>query len=103
MIGFVSPSGEFIECDYYDHIPTAHKLLKNIYKIESNNPVDKLCEFGWIVIQRQFVGFSLDDLRKSPKLTKQQIDFVENIRYKLRHEQEESWNVCLKANKLLYQ
>lgn len=58
MLGFISPDGKFYECGFYEHISLADRLLEEVYKQQSNNPVDKLCKCGWVIIQSSFVGFA---------------------------------------------
>lgn len=102
MLGFLSPSGVFHECDYHGHMPLADRLLEQMYHVKSNNPVDKLCRFGWVVIQSSFVGFAGDDAYNSPELTKEQILWLEERKNKMTVTQCLSLKLCLEINEVLY-
>ena len=63
-LGWLSPSGEFIECGYWEHLAIAHELVEkyytttivtpNIVSIPSNTKItpddDLLLENGWVYI-----------------------------------------------------
>lgn len=57
MLGFLSPTGEFHKCGYYEHIQVADKILQECYKTRSNLSVETLCDLGWVIIQNSVVGF----------------------------------------------
>lgn len=53
-LGWLSPTGEMIECNAYEHISTAYDILEKNYDMGSvfNNPDDKLVNLGWVHICR---------------------------------------------------
>lgn len=102
MYGFVSPDGQFHECEYGGHIMLALELLKAFYGLSSNNPVDLLCSHGWIAVQASFVGFAGDDIRHSPSITAAQRQWIEENEGELSHDQRISLAMCLEADELLY-
>lgn len=57
VLGFVAPFGEFYECLPFEHIKLANDLLEKMYKAQNANSVDRLCRLGWIVLEKDFVGF----------------------------------------------
>lgn len=77
LLGFVDPDGNFYQCKKYGHEGLADTLLEKFYGIKSNLSIESLCEYGWMVIQSQYVGFILN---KSMKLsfTKKQEQFLVN-------------------------
>ena len=103
MLGFVSPEGKFYECGYFEHIKLADELLNKVYNQQSNNPVDKLCKNGWVIIQSSFIGFSGDDMYHTPQLTKEQKDWFEENSQKISYDQQISLNLCLEINGMLYE
>ena len=62
VLGFVAPFGEFYECLPFEHIKLANALLEKMYKAQNANSVDRLCRLGWIVLEKDFVGFIDDDI-----------------------------------------
>lgn len=44
---------------------------------ESNDPADKLCRCGWVIIQSSFIGFAGDNAYHVPQLTKEQKSWLE--------------------------
>ncbi|MBO5435931.1 hypothetical protein J6A31_09065 [bacterium] len=58
MLGFLSPSGKFHECNYYGHLDLANTLLQTHYHSTRNDEVETLCDLGWVVIQSTFIGFA---------------------------------------------
>ena len=103
MLGFVSPEGKFYECGYFEHIKLADKLLENIYKYQSNNPVDQLCKFGWVIIQSSFIGFAGDDAYHTPQLTKEEKSWLEEHEEQMTYDQRIGLNLCLEINDMLYE
>ena len=103
MLGFVSPEGEFYECNFFEHIKLADELLEKVYKQQSNNPVDNLCKRGWIVIQSSFIGFAGDDAYNTPQLTKEQKRWLEENAQEMSYDQRIGLNLCLEINDMLYE
>lgn len=103
MLGFVSPEGKFYECGYSKHIKLADKLLNDVYKQQSNNPVDKLCKLGWVVLQSSFIGFAGDDAYSTPQLTKEQKSWLEEHGEQMTFDQRTGLNLCLEINDMLYE
>lgn len=101
MLGFVSPDGKFYECECFGHISLADKLLKEIYRQQSNNPVDKLCKLGWVVIQSSFVGFAGDNTYHTPQLTKEQKQWLKEKESIMSYEQHIGLKLCLEINEML--
>lgn len=103
MLGFLAPSGKFFECEYFSHINLATDLLEKVYKQQSNNPVDKLCKHGWIVIQSSFIGFSGDNFYHTPKLTKEQKEWLEDNKNDMSYNQQTGLKLCLELDKTLFE
>ena len=57
-LGWLSPSGEFIECDYYNHISIAHELVEKYgyHKVGSKPDDDILLYNGWVHIGITSIG-----------------------------------------------
>ena len=91
ILGFVSPTGEYFECNRYGHIPLADKLLKEMFNEKSiSSPVEELCKHGFVVIQDYFVGFQSNDIFDAPKLTYEQLDWLRKHSGEFTHSQIES-------------
>lgn len=103
MLGFLSPSGKFFGCEFHEHISLADKLLEEVYQQQSCNPVDRLCKYGWVVIQTFFIGFADRDSCHMPMLTRAQKDWLEANKDKLSHQQRQGLEVCEEINALLYE
>lgn len=103
MLGFLSPFGKFFECEYFKHLSLADTLLKDVYKEESNNPVDKLCKYGWVVIQSSFIGFAGDDAYRTPQLTREQKTWLNNHKDMLSYDQKIGLKLCIEINDMLYE
>lgn len=103
MLGFLSPEGKFYKCDFMEHLSLAEELLDKIYKQQSNNPVDKLCKCGWIVIQSSFIGFAGDDAYHTPRVTKAQKQWLEDNKNNLSYDQNIGLELCLEINEMLYE
>ena len=103
MLGFISPDGKFYECGFYEHISLADRLLEEVYKQQSNNPVDKLCKCGWVIIQSSFVGFAGDDAYHTPQLTREQKLWLEENESKMSQDQHIGLKLCLEINEMLYE
>lgn len=102
LLGFLAPNGVLHDCNPREHMQLADVLLKKHYNLVSFTPVDKLCQFGWIVIQEYFVGFAGDELFNAPEITCKQRVWLENNRNKLTHIQQERLDFALDANDTLY-
>jgi hypothetical protein len=99
MLGFVSPEGKLYSCNMYGHISLADKILKEIYSIECNLSVEKLCAKGWIIIQSGFIGFT-GHLCTSLTITKEQDDFlIENIK-EFSYGQQLSLSITMEINNM---
>ena len=98
MLGFLSPFGKFFKCEYFEYLSLADILLKDIYKEESNNSVDKLCKYGWVVIQSSFIGFAVDDPNHTSQLTSEQIEWLIDHRNVLSYDQKIGLELCIKTN-----
>ncbi len=103
MLGFLSPEGEFYECGYFEHMKLAEKLLREKYNCSSNRPVDKLCRFGWVVLQSSFIGFSGDDAYGTPEFKGRQKTWLEDHRKQMAYDQLIGLDLCLEINDLLYE
>lgn len=103
MLGFLSPQGEFFECERAEHIPLADKILRDVYRIGSDTPVDKLCACGWVTMQDLFVGFVCDDISHCPKLSYEQKDWLITNKCNMSHSQLVSLKMCFEINGLLYE
>ena len=103
MLGFLSPSGEFFQCEYRGHLTLADKLLMDFYDQESNNPVDKLCRCGWVIIQSSFIGFAGDNAYHIPQLTKEQKSWLEESEDRMTHSQRVSLELCKGIDSVLYE
>lgn len=91
IMGFLSPTGEYFECDRYGHIPLADELLKEMFNKKSiSSPVESLCKHGFVVIQDYFVGFQSNDIFDTPKLTYEQLDWLRKHSGEFTHSQIES-------------
>lgn len=48
-LGWLSPTGEMIECNAYEHIQTAYDILDKSYDMGYVfNPDDVLVDLGWV-------------------------------------------------------
>lgn len=103
MLGFISPDGKFYECEYYTHMKLADELLEKVYKQQSNKPVDKLCKFGWVVIQSSFIGFTGDDAYHTPQLTREQKQWLKENESNMSYDQRIGLELCLEINEMLYE
>lgn len=103
MLGFLSPFGKFFKCEYFGHLSLADTLLKDVYKKESNNPVDTLCKYGWVIIQSSFVGFAGDDAYHTPQLTREQREWLIDHKNILSHDQNIGLDLCIEINDMLYE
>lgn len=103
MLGFLSPFGKFFKCKYFEHLLLADTLLKDVYKKESNNPVDTLCKYGWVVIQSSFVGFAGDDAYHTPQLTREQREWLIDHKDILSYEQNIGLELCIEINDMIYE
>lgn len=60
--GWLSPTGEFIECNYWEHYETADRIYKQVFHVDEVpfehifEEEDKLYEIGWIKISRSVFG-----------------------------------------------
>lgn len=60
--GWLSPTGEFIECKCWEHYETADKIYKQVFHVDDIPFVrifgeeDALYEIGWIKISRSAFG-----------------------------------------------
>ena len=100
VLGFISPGGEFYECDRYNHMNTANRILGNEYGIECNTPVDTLSSLGWVVIQSGFVGFVGNDIDSIPSLTNEQKDFLLLNLHEFNSLQRLSCEMCIDISEL---
>lgn len=103
MLGFLSPSGKFYECAHFGHIKLADDLLSKYFKIHTYNPVDTLCAKGWVVLQSEFIGFSVPELKRAPKLTAEQKEWLLNNEQKITGRQRSRLALCLEINNILYE
>lgn len=103
MLGFLSPSGIFYECKYFGHLSLADTLLEEIYKEKSNNPVDRLCKHGWVVIQSSFIGFAGDDAYHAQQLTIKQKEWLEKNENDMSYDQKIGYEICVGINNMLYE
>lgn len=103
ILGFLSPSGMFYECKYFEHLSLADMLLDELYKDQSNNPVDKLCKYGWVVIQSSFIGFAGDDAYHTPQLTREQRKWLEENKNDMSYDQRIGLELCTEINDMIYE
>ena len=103
MLGFLSPSGKFYECAHFGYIKLADELLNKYFKAHTYNPVDLLCAKGRVVIQRSFIGFSVQDLKKAPRLTTEQKEWLIANEQKITGRQRSRLALCLEINNILYE
>lgn len=103
MLGFLSPFGEFVQCNQFEHIKLADTILKEVYKQERNNPVDQLCKYGWIVIQDFFVGFAGDEMYHTPRITEEQMKWLEDNIKTFSYSQIIGLNLLFEINEILYE
>lgn len=59
-LGWLSPEGEFIQCQHYDHTSVANDILNRLDNRTSyfqyHRPDDKLLELGWVHISIDILG-----------------------------------------------
>lgn len=103
MLGFLSPFGKFFKCGYFEHMSLADTLLKDVYKEESNNPVDKLCKHGWVAIQSSFIGFAGDNTYHTPQLTFEQKEWLKDHEDIFSYDQKIGLQMCIEINDMLYE
>lgn len=101
MNGFLDPSGLFYECEHHDYVSFANSRLEIEYHNKSNIPVDRLCEFGWIVLQDSFIGFTNKDIYLMPNLTEKQKVWLEKNKGKMSSDQQYGLEICMELDKSL--
>ena len=58
-LGWLSPSGEFYQTEYYEHLEKAEELAEKIYQYDKKHmPDEELMNHGWVHITESFLGFS---------------------------------------------
>ena len=72
-IGFLSPEGEFWECEYTKHSIVANKILMKM-NIMSSNPEEDIANLGWVLLQNNFAG--IPSTNKNIPFTDAQIDWI---------------------------
>lgn len=100
MTGFLSPEGEFYQCNTYGHITLADDILKEKYNIEANLSVEELCSHGWVVIQAGFIGFTYG-ARNDLKFTKEQDKFLLSHMNDFSYGQQLSLNTTMEISNML--
>lgn len=75
----------------------------DFYDQESNNPIDKLCRCGWVIIQSSFIGFAGDNAYHVPQLTKEQKSLLEESKDHMVHSQRVSLELCKGIDSVLYE
>lgn len=102
VLGFVAPFGEFYECLPFEHIKLANTLLEKMYKAQNANSVDRLCRLGWIVLEKDFVGFIDDDIHNICPLTNSQKQWLKENREKMPVSRRLLLDKCLEIDEMLY-
>ena len=92
VLGFVAPFGEFYECLPFEHIKLANDLLRKMYKAQN----------GWIVLEKDFVGFIDDDIHNICPLTNSQKQWLKENREKTPVSQRLLLDKCLEIDEMLY-
>lgn len=67
------------------------------------NSMDKLCKFGWVVIQSSFIGFAGDDAYHTPQLTREQKQWLKENESNMSYDQRIGLELCLEINEMLYE
>ena len=81
LCGFLSPSGEYIECESYEHLDVATQLVNKFYpdckiknRIEAEN---KLFNEGYIELNSRGASFRFFVNHKERTLSDKQVAFLE--------------------------
>ena len=106
MNGFLSPQGDYYECENTPHIKKAMELLNSIYHINAKNGVEAeeyLFKHNWIAIREgdilSYIGQPIDKYSNSCyHLTKNQIDFLNNIYGKVNKDCQRSIDLIFDIN-----
>lgn len=79
--GWLSPTGEFIQCDYMSHAATAQKIVEK-YEVQLGHEItedDFLFQAGWIEIGFNMLGKQEYYILFETPLTDIQIRYLQNI------------------------
>lgn len=76
--GWLSPTGEFVDCSSYAHLPTADKILEEL-GIEDDDSDERLFKMGWCSIHLA-IFFDRGYVFQARELTQEQIRFLEPYR-----------------------
>ena len=81
LCGFLSPSGEYIECESYEHLDVATQLVNKFYpdckiknRIEAEN---KLFDEGYVELNSRSASFRFFINHKERTLSDKQVAFLE--------------------------
>lgn len=103
--GFISPSGEFKECVFQGHMDLADDIAKEILECKDwlFNAEKVLAEYGWMVVNKYFVGIENQYLGKNQRkfLTDIQVKWILDNMESLTENQKESVNLTLSLEKML--
>ena len=56
-LGWLSPSGDFYQTEYHEHLAKAEELAKKIYQYDKRcAPDEELMNHGWVHITESFLG-----------------------------------------------
>lgn len=76
-LGWLSPSGEFTEVHYGDHVAVADKILMKMDKFFEVGPSDdKLLNLGWVKITVSLLGKKEQRIYWNKFLTEEQKNFL---------------------------
>ena len=102
MIGFLSPDGEFIECESWEHTSKASEICESKYSAELSGiqAEDYILAKGFLVIRARDVYMSFWDEKKAFKyLSDKQIEWLSSHTDELNNMQKEDLNDILLDNK----
>lgn len=86
IIGFLSPEGELIECEQFNHIQIASQITAERYFFKMGDPQVILANEGWCFLQKIFAGIPAE-IDPKPKFTDQQIKWIMDNYDRLNHKQ----------------
>lgn len=104
MIGFLSPSGEFIECNSWEHTSVAGVICLQAYDIDKCGiqAEDYILSKGYLVIRARDVYMSYWDTNGCGKtLSKEQLNWILENKNNFNEMQKEDINDILLFNKRL--